>query len=84
MSAVNRLMKKWDVMTHAGIVAQGRKEHVKPVVCPGEIESLLTRPQWAKGSADHRFQCRDCGAVLGLVGHCVAWSMTAADWKGLK
>ncbi|GAC1450136.1 MAG: hypothetical protein NVSMB9_34400 [Isosphaeraceae bacterium] len=70
-------------MTHAEMIGQGRKEHVRLAVCTGKLEPLHTRRHWAKGTAEHLFQCQECGAVLGLVGENVEWSMSAASWGSL-
>jgi hypothetical protein len=70
-------------MTHAWVVAQGRKEHVRPTVCAGKLTPLETRRHWVSGTAERLLRCNDCGAVLALVGETVDWSMNAADWKTL-
>lgn len=70
-------------VTHAETVIRGRKEHVRPAVCPGELTPVRTRRHWAKGVAEQIYQCQDCGAVLGLVGETVDWTMNASDWSAL-
>lgn len=70
-------------MTHAWLVARDRKEHVKPVLCAGELKDVETRRHWVKGTVERLMGCDECGSVLGLVGETVEWSMNAADWKTL-
>ena len=67
-------------MTHASLVTRGRKEHVRPAACPGELEPVEIRRHWVRGKVEQLYRCDACGAVLGLVGETVEWSMTAADW----
>ena len=70
-------------MTHAKLVSGGRKEHVKPTVCTGELSPVESRRQWVRGSVEKVYQCDDCQSVLGLVGDTVEWSMNLSDWKTL-
>ncbi len=70
-------------MNHASMIARGRKQHVHPAACLGELEPLQTRRHWARDAAERLYHCKDCGAVLGMVGEHVEWSMSAVDWKGL-
>ena len=70
-------------MTHAWLVARDRKEHVKPALCPGEMKVFETRRHWVKGTVENVLKCDQCGAVLGLVGETVEWSMNASDWNSL-
>lgn len=71
------------MMTHAWTLTQDRKAQIKVVDCSGALAPIQRQPTWASKSAERLFQCRDCGTVLSLVGDCVDWSMSAADWKVL-
>jgi hypothetical protein len=70
-------------MTHAWLVAQGRKGNVRPTVCPGELKPIEIRGHWLPGKVERLYKCDDCGSVLGLVGDTVEWSMSAANWTVL-
>ncbi len=70
-------------MTHAWLVAQGRKEHVRPTVCPGELTPVESRRHWVHGAAEQVYRCDECQSVLGLVGDTVHWAMKTEDWKSL-
>ena len=70
-------------MKHASLIAQGRKEHVRPSACLGDLTPLETRRHWVHGAAEQIFHCDECRSVLGLVGDTVEWSMKADDWKNL-
>jgi hypothetical protein len=70
-------------MIHVWTLAQGRKGGIRLVNCSGELAPVSRRPAWISNAAERLFQCQDCGAVLGLVGDSVDWTMSAADWKSL-